>query len=167
MAEIKLRFVTSSDPISGMIRFFTDFPYSHVEFLLDADWEPYLKECPMPTLAEGDYGTLGAHFIGGIKVRPTNYDRFTAIENVTVDATDAQKAALMASAVKAIGTPYDVEEIAGILFHQNWHERSHEICSFFCTSELIRNGVEVLRIFHDMASITPRDLYLSPLFKKA
>jgi len=167
MAEIKLRFVTESDPVSGMIRFFTDFPYSHVEFVLDADWEPYLKDCPMPTLAVGDYGALGARLNGGIRIRPSDYAKFTAIELVIVECTDAQKAAVMKDAVSSIGSGYDVIDICGIVFKQNWHEKFHEICSVFCTQKLNNNGLTALRVTDKyLPSITPRDLYLSPLFKK-
>jgi hypothetical protein len=168
MAEIKLRFVTESDPMSGLIRWFTDFPYSHVEFVLDADWEPYLKACPMPTLVQGDYGVLGARLSGGIRIRPSNYANFTSIETVAVEVTDAQKAAVIKDAVSSIGEAYDVIDICGIVFKQNWHERSHEICSVYCTQKLNNNGLNVLRISDRyVPSITPRDLYLSPLFKRA
>lgn len=170
MAQIRLRFVTDAGPISGLIRWFTDFSFSHVEFVLDEDWLPYIQNARQ--LAHwpdaNDYGTIGARFEGGIQLRPSNYSKFTDIENVYVEVTDVQKQAMMKAAVEAIGTPYDVINICGIVFRQNWHEHAHEICSVFCTQILNNNGAVMLRVpKKDTPSITPRDLYLSPLFVKA
>jgi hypothetical protein len=168
MAQLKARFVSDTGAISGLIRMFTDFWASHVEFVLDADWEPYLAASTLPVLPAGDYGTLGARLEGGIKVRPSNYATFTEIEEVVIPCTDAQKAAVIKDAVSSIGDSYDLVDICGIVFRQNWHERSHEICSVFLTQKLNNNGLTALRVTeHYTPSITPRDLYLSPLFQKA
>lgn len=160
MPQIKLRFVTCSDPISFMIRKETDCAYSHVEFVLDEDWNG------LPLHADPVGLTLGAHLDGGVKLRPLNYDYFSAAEFATVDCTAEQKQALVASAVKCIGDEYDVADIAGILFHQNWAEKGHWICSVFVAEKLINARINILRVAPPIApSITPRDVYLSPLLK--
>jgi hypothetical protein len=74
----------------------------------------------------------------------------------------------MKAATDMIGTPYDIIEIAGIAFHQNWVEKGHEICSLYVADCTINQGVPLLRIPSvDEPSLTPRDIYLSPLWKTA
>lgn len=168
MAQLLARFVTSPGFTSWSIRELTDFWASHVEWVLDADWAPYLAGKALPVLPEGDYGTLGAHLTGGIKVRPSNYEVFSRIENCYLEVTDAQKAAVMQAAVDLIGSPYDIVDIAGIVFHQNWEEKGHEICSVYLNDCTSNHGVTLLRVpAVDNPSITPRDTYLSPLWKTA
>lgn len=173
MAQLRARFVTSPGFVSWSIRELTDFWASHVEWVLDADWLPYLTDkkgpvLPIPLQAGPDYGVLGAHLSGGIMVRPSNYETFTKIENVYLDVTDEQKAAVMKAAAEKIGTPYDLINIAGIAFHQNWVEKGHEICSVYIGDCTINQGVPLLRIpTVDRPSLTPRDIYLSPLWKSA
>lgn len=157
MPQIKLRFVTCSDPISFLIRKETDCAYSHVEFVLDEEW------ADLPMHADPIDLTLGAHLDGGIKLRPLNYANFSACEYATVECTAEQKQAATKSAVACIGSPYDVADIAGILFHQNWTEKGHWICSVFVAEKLINAGICILRVAPNVVpSITPRDVYLSP-----
>ena len=159
MPQIKLRFVTCADPVSFMIRAQTDCAYSHVEFMLDDEWPVHVAS--PRTL------TLGAHIDGGVKLRPFDYDKFSAVEYATVECTAEQKQAATASAVACIGSPYDVTDIAGLLFHQNWAEKGHWICSVFVAEKLINAGINILRVAPQIApSITPRDVYLSPLLTK-
>ena len=144
-----------------MIRRQTDCAYSHVEFVLDEDWS-----VPSSHLSPETKWTLGAHLDGGVMLRPIDYDHFTATELATIECTADQKQAAILSAIACIGSPYDVADIAGILFHQNWAEKGHWICSVFVAEKLINAGINLLRIAPQVASsLTPRDVYLSPLLK--
>lgn len=175
MPTIKLRFVTSADPISACIRRMTDFPYSHVEFVLDADWQPDALDAQarltgILTVPPYDWNqwTLGAHLGGGVRVRPFNYDKFSATELATIECTAEQKQAAIKGACACIGSPYDTLTIAGILLHVNLQEKGHWICSTFVSNTLLEAGIVVLRIAQPdlIDSITPRDVYLSPLLKR-
>lgn len=170
MATITLRFVTQKDLVSTLIRQMTDCAYSHVEFILDDGWAPALLAHGALGLLPGPLNgwTLGAHLDGGVKFRSLYYANFSAKEVVTVECTDAQKAAVVNSAVAAVGAPYDCQDIAGIVFHQNWTEKGHYICSVFVAKALLDAGINVLRVQPTIVpSITPRDLFLSPLLKSA
>ena len=160
MSKLLLRFVTTSDPVSCLIRLHTDCPFSHVEFVLDHEWDSALESRNLP-----HEGTLGAHLSGGVRIRPLDYDRFSRVELASVECTPEQKAAVIESALGCVGDEYDVRNIAGILFHQDWAEKGHYICSVFVAEKLINSGVHILRVTDKLPSITPRDVYMSPLLE--
>lgn len=168
MATILLRFVTRDEPISFLIRAQTDCAFSHVEFLLDDDWQQALYDRAASLGRAVSYPannlTLGAHIEGGLALWPRDYAKFSRTEVVAVECLAEQKRAVITSALACVGEEYDVRDIAGIVFHQDWREKGHYICSVFCAEKLINNGVQVLRVTDKMASITPRDLYMSPKF---
>lgn len=161
MPKIQLRFVTTADPVSAMIRSLTDCPFSHIEFVLDEDWR--VPSTPIATFPFLNQWTLGAHIEHGIILRQLGYDTFTRVEFATIECTQEQKVAAIKGALACIGSPYDVADIAGILFHQNWSEKGHFICSVFVAKILIEAGIPVLRITGAIDSITPRDVYISPM----
>jgi hypothetical protein len=168
MPTLKLRFVTSNDFISDAIRAMTDCKFSHVEFVLDEDWRTALgNRAQLLIAANLNNWTLGAHLDGGIMLRRIDYATFSAQEIVSIECTVEDKQAAIKAACACIGAGYDVEDIAGIVFKQNWSQKNHYICSVFVAKTLIEAGIHVLRVAPDIApSITPRDMYLSPLLQR-
>lgn len=163
MARIQLRFVTENDPISYFIRKETDFPYSHVEFLLDADWN-IPATATKPAIVAWP-GTVGAHFSGGFIWRPIDYAKFVASEIAYVECTDEQKQNVISETLATLGTPYDTLEIVGIMFGENWSTKGHNICSRVVTTILQFAGkIELFNLAQSdlIDNITPRDVYMSP-----
>jgi hypothetical protein len=131
MASITLRFVSSDDLISRVIRGAElGFPYQHVE-------------CRMP-----DGTLLGAHIDGGVQARAAGYDT-TWKRQLFVDlpCTDAQAAAFGAFLAAQIGKPYDQEAIAeladGVLTGEApaWTSPASWICSALQTGALLAAGI--------------------------
>lgn len=145
MADITIRFVTESDPVSLAIRLETWSQFSHVEFILD------------------DNTALGAHAKGGVKIRPIDYAKFTNEERYKLTVTDQQKTDILDFAHKQVGKPYDFTDIAGILFHRDWRTEDKWICSELVASAFEHGGFPLLyapiKFVH---RISPAQLYLSP-----
>src|SRR5262249_4434083 len=75
--QVKLRFVTSTEPSSAALRAhegpmapFVGFTPSHVEMLIATD---------------GKFGYLGAHADGGVRIRDIGYDKATLAHELVVD----------------------------------------------------------------------------------
>lgn len=147
MATLTIRFVTSDDIISALIRDKTWSQYSHVEFILD------------------DGTTLGAHADGGVKIRPLDYAVFMATKIIKISVTDDQEASVMAFAHAQVGKAYDMGAIAGIVAHRDWRSPDKWFCS-----ELVAAALEQGNVFHPIADnidrVVPRDvlLLLSAMF---
>jgi uncharacterized protein YycO len=135
---IAIRFVTSDDIISAIIREKTWCQYSHCEFLLD------------------DGTTLGAHAEGGVKIRPANYAVFTAIKIIRFPVTVEQKAGVLDSATAQIGKPYDMGAIFGIEIHRDWRNPKKWFCSELVTAAL-ESGKVIKPIATNIDRIVPRD----------
>ena len=105
MAFVRVRFVTSRDPISWIIRAAEmGFLFSHVETI-------------MP---EGTY--LGAHADGGVVARPAGYDAaFNPIETVVeVPCAQQQADTFHAFLRDQVGKPYDMHQIRTLAGHEAW-----------------------------------------------
>jgi uncharacterized protein YycO len=141
-ATIRIRFVTEDDLVSALIRQHTWCEYSHVEFVLD------------------DGTTLGAHFSGGVAIRPANYAKFTRVAEFVVLTTVARKLTIMSFAHAQVGKDYDCSAIAGDLMHRDWRDDAKWFCS-----ELVTVGFEqadpILAPRVGVNRIVPRDLLLS------
>jgi uncharacterized protein YycO len=150
MPILTIRFVTSDDIISGLIREKTWSQYSHCEFVLD------------------DGTTLGAHADGGVKIRPAAYAVFTATKIIHLTVTDEQKAAVLAFATAQIGKPYDMAAIAGIVAHRDWRSPDKWFCS-----ELVAAALEAGKVIDpidlNIDRVVPRDvlMFLTAMFAEA
>lgn len=142
LATIKIRFVTEDDLISAMIRLHTWCDYSHVEFVLD------------------DGTTLGAHYDGGVRIRPANYATFTRIDEFVVPMTVEQKFTIMSFAQAQIGKGYDTGAIAGVLLHRDWRNPDKWFCSELVAAAF-EQAMPLLNVNEGVNRIVPRDLLLS------
>jgi hypothetical protein len=135
---MRLRFVTCNDPVSGLIRDregdiakWVGFTPSHVEIAAFASG-PVL-------VSYGKPGYLGAHYDGGVAIRPVGYDTAKLLHELFVDVPLPDEAAAEAWARKKIGATYDWRAILDFLIPEDWHARGELICSAFCTGAL-ENG---------------------------
>ncbi len=142
---MKLRFVTCNDPLSAMIRDregeATPFTPSHVEMVV----------------AEG---YLGAHYDGGVAVRPVNYDNTALLHElfVNVPLTVPGDAAAEKYARGKIGSPYDWGAILDFVLPVNFHAENHCICSAFMTSTLQAGGEFPYALARAPHATSPLDL---------
>ena len=73
-------------------------------------------------------------------------------------------AKIMAWARSKVGTPYDFEDIVGLLFHHNLSTKGRMICSMFVYLAALQGGIEMLNVLPQYANlVTPDPLHLSPL----
>jgi uncharacterized protein YycO len=139
---IKIRFVTEDDLVSALIREHTWCAYSHVEFVLD------------------DGTTLGAHFAGGVRIRPINYAKFTRVEEFVIPMTVEQKFTIMSFAQAQVGKAYDAGAIVGVLLHRDWRNTDCWFCSELVAAAF-EQAVPLLNVSESVNRIVPRDLLLS------
>lgn len=156
---IRLRFVTSTDLSSRLIRFQAGvsmpFTPSHAE-ALSQDGKSY----------------IGAHIDGGIMRRPVGYDADTLMvlpdgskseRIISIPCTSEQEAAFYAFVEAHVGEPYDWMAILGFIATEvHLHDVGTIFCSAFMAGALRAKGCEIFRWpltvpFHH---ISPRDLML-------
>jgi hypothetical protein len=162
---IRLRFVTGSSTVSTLIRLQerTTMPFtpSHVEAV-------------MP---DGS-GYLGAHYDGGVMVRPVGYDQATMTNELFVDLPnpvrtfasgspfiapdpDTQADRFYAYLRSKLGAPYDWKSILDFIDpRQNLHDSQHVICSALQTLALRACGWFPAPLPVPAHQISPRDLLL-------
>lgn len=181
MSTVELRFVTETtdtfagikipDLISMGIRDITWSPYSHVEFVLDSDWAGALYTFLLPPEKKNTYSylngypvasmTLGARHSDGVKIRKSNYEKFSIDDRFLVEVTPEQKDALIEFAFAQVGKPYDTTAILGILAHRDWREPDSWFCSELVTAAFEAAGAPILYVPQHVNRITPRDASLS------
>lgn len=142
----RVRFLTEPDFISRAIRFQTFSEFSHVEI-------------------ETDRGTfIGAHESGGVQERPADYCKPTFERRYAIPVSDEQHGLINAFAEGKIGTPYNLEDIAGLLIHRNMTDPGKFICSQFVFQAALAGGIKLLNVLEGYANlVTPETLHLSPL----
>lgn len=141
MAAIKLRFVTTSSPLSAAIRFAEDYRFSHVD-------------------AVTDNGYLGAHADGGVLERPFDYDKgsWTAQAFWSLSCSDLGLESWQAYLRGRIGRPYDFAAILGFVLRDGLHDKLHVICSALQTMALREIGVFGFPLAVPAHETSPRDL---------
>jgi hypothetical protein len=147
---IRLRFVTSADLLSALIRAEerTTIPFipSHVEAVTP----------------DGLY--LGAHDIGGVAARPPGYDRAALAHELFLDlpATEPQATAFHKYLARKIGAPYDWKAILDFVDpFADLHDNQHLICSALQTLALRACGWFAAPLVCPAHQISPRDLLLT------
>lgn len=142
---ITLRFVTSPDMVSAGIRAAEyGFWASHVEAAL-----------PDGTL-------LGAHFEGGVRVRPADYDAGQRSKEmrITLPSDDLMDDRFYAFLNKQLGKPYDVEAILAFVTQRDWQSPEAWFCSELIAAALVACGWFSTPLATEFNHITPRDLLL-------
>lgn len=142
MGEIVLQFSTTSDLESFAIKVFQHgYWCTHVDTVL-----------PDGTL-------LGAHFKGGVAIRPPHYDNWSQTKIVKLETTDDIVEDYLAFVRAQVGKPYDTTAIEAFAFGRNWREDD----SWFC-DELVLAGLERKFLVHPLPLLinryTPSDLML-------
>lgn len=120
-----------------------------------------LAAADLAKLPLDDYGTLGAHQRDGVRIRPTDYDKFAVVMPFHIDVTDEQKQRVIHGALTHVGDHYSIREILGDFLHTELSEPTNEEdCSVFfaMTANL---GVPIIRPIDGMKLITPRDILTS------
>jgi hypothetical protein len=142
---IRVRFVTTEDPVSAGISF-AEYGF----------WATH-AEAVMP-----DGTLLGAHYDGGVQARPSDYDKgkFKRQGIVEIPADDTTTNRFHAFMTSQVGKPYDITAIAAFVARRDWREPD----SWFC-SELVAAGLEDAGWFAaplatEVNHLTPRDLLL-------
>lgn len=149
-SRVRIRFIASDGFVSAGIRWVTDSLFSHVEFgTPDGTW-------------------IGAHAGGGIQERAANYCNPKREYYYEIPCTAAQMATHLARIRAAIGTRYNLADIAGIALRiRRLTTPGHKMCAQFCTGELLAifPAREVLNVLPEFTYlVTPEMLHLSPIF---
>jgi len=142
---MKIRFVTGNDWMSRLIR------------IGERDGWATHTEAVMP-----DGKLLGAHYDGGVLVRPAGYDKGSTTRELVVDLPSSSGTdRVFYDFLKGqVGKPYNLKGIFGLEFGTDWRDKG----SWFC-SELMAAALEHSGRVHPLASInnhiSPRDLLLA------
>lgn len=144
-----VRFSTTRDPISWVIRRRTDFYVSHVEFELVQPYQNY-----------GRGWTLGSRFPDGVKWRPPEDNK--AQRNVVRVVRPGTDEAALWLAANRIGYRYGMPEIFGIAVGDlNWRDTKKRICSEAVTESFEQGANE---FWFDptipCSCLTPRDVLI-------
>jgi uncharacterized protein YycO len=139
------------DIASALIRWFTWSDFSHVDIVITSAVEEVL---------------IGSRLSGGVKVRPSNYAKFSKTKRLSVELSYESETELYQFLFKQLHKPYDWRAILNFAFHRrrNWKEDD----SWFC-SELVAAAFDNVR--HPLLNIaendrvTPRDVEVSLMFK--
>lgn len=147
MAFLKIRFVNSNGFVSRAITYLTESLFDHVEIETeDGSW-------------------LGAHAESGVQLRDSNYLNPTREYRYSIPCTDLQFARSMEFANDNVGTHYNYEDIAGLVFKDRRLNDPHAvICSQFVTQVAAAGGIWMLNVLPGYEYlVTPETLHLSPL----
>jgi hypothetical protein len=141
MGSITLQFVTTNSLLSRAIRWFQRGWMSHVDSVT------------------ADGRLLGAQNVGGVQIRPPNYEQFSRAERVNITVTDEQEELYWDFLREQIGKPYDTLAIVAFALDRDW--RSPD--AWFC-DELVAAGLEHAGVVHKLAPainrVDVRDVYL-------
>lgn len=125
---MRLRFVTCNDAVSDLIRYhegevasWVGFTPSHVEIVV--------RE-----------GYLGAHYDGGVAVRPVGYDARTLKNELFVAVNLPNEDAAEKWARHKVGATYDWRAILDYMIPADFHQPHSVICSAFCTGAIENGG---------------------------
>src|SRR6516225_9885064 len=119
MSVITLQFITTDALLSQAIRFFQRSWMSHVDSVT------------------ADGRLLGAQNVGGVQMRPSNYEKFLRVERGNTTITDAQEKAYWDFLHAQIGKPADT--LSNVAFSLDRVCRSPD--AWFC-DELVAAGLE-------------------------
>jgi len=153
---IRLRFVTSTDLSSRLIRY---------QGGVSMPFTPSHAEC----VSQDGKSYIGAHLDGGVMARPLDYDAGSLMtlpdgskseRIVELPCSDAEEAAFYAFVHSKIGEPYDWKAILGFVDPGHQHDLDHIICSAFMSAALRASGYFQWPMTVPYHHISPRDLML-------
>lgn len=139
-----VRLVSGNGVASGLIKWYTNSPFSHVEF-----WTPN--------------GYLGSQAPEGVMLRPFNYTGFDSESFREYKLPDAAELALMQWCTAQVGKGYDWLAILALPLHRDWRSEDDWYCSEFVAAAFDHVGYPLFQNPQDVTKITPRDVSLSPL----
>jgi len=105
MGAITLQFVTTNQLLSRAIRLFQRGWISHVDGVT------------------ADGRLLGSQNVGGVQIRPPNYEKFSRFERFNIPVSDEQEELYWNFLHEQIGKPYDTLAIAAFVFNRDWRSR--------------------------------------------
>lgn len=142
---IRIRFVGGNDIVAAGIRAAS---YGH--------WATH-AEAVLP-----DGSLLGAHYDGGVLIRPAGYDKgqYRCDQIVTIPVDDATTQVFHAWLHSQLGKPYDIEAIAAFVLDRNWQRPDAWFCSELMAAGLVACRWFVSPLATEFNKITPRDLLL-------
>lgn len=153
---IRLRFVTSDDLVSRLIR---------AQAGVSMPFTPSYTEA----LSQDGASYIGAHIDGGILARPAGYDanKLMTLPDgskseriVSLPCLPEQETAFYAFAQSKIGKPYDWKSIISFEIPGNLHDFEHLICSAFMVAALRACEYFPKPLTVPFHRISPRDLFL-------
>lgn len=154
---ITLRFVTSDDRLSALIR---------TQAGICVPFTPSHAEC----VSQDGKFYIGEHFGTGMQARPAGYDSACLMTLpsgkkseafVALPCTPAQEAAFYKFVTDKIGEPYDWKSIFSFAAPDiNLHDVGHLICSAIMTAALRACNYFPMPLVVPFHHISPRDLFL-------
>lgn len=138
--RIVAQFSTEAGISSWLLRWFTHSHFSHVDIQLS------------------DGSLIGARLSGGVRLRPSNYAKFTRIERIAIDVSETEYAAAIDWLYSKIGTKYDIKAIFAFMFNRNWRDMKRLFCSEYYIDLL--EYLKKIRVRTPANRITPNDAYL-------
>jgi hypothetical protein len=142
-APVILQFSTEAGWQSGLIRWYTDWKYSHVDFRLT------------------DGSLLGARMDGGVLIRKPGYSNFSDTRLYVVDGADYD--AWLKVLKTQLGKPYDKTGLfSTFVFNRDWRSPDSWFCSELQAWAAEQCGSPLLNPEIPVNQITPKDLALSP-----
>jgi hypothetical protein len=93
-----------------------------------------------------DDRSLGAQNVGGVQIRPPNYEKFSRVECVNITIIDKQQELYWNFLHEQIGKPYETLAIVAFALDCDW--RSPDAC--LC-DELVAAGLEHAGVVHKLA----------------
>lgn len=104
-------------------------------------------------------GYLGAHFVGGVEVRPIGYDtgKFFRQQFVELSVNEQLFEGFLRSQV---GKLYDTLAISSFVTGRDWQAPDSWFCSELIAAALIACGYFSSQLADHVSKITPRDLLL-------
>lgn len=154
---IKLRFVTSNDRLSALIR---------TQGGICMPFTPSHAEC---VSLDGKF-YIGEHYGTGMQARPAGYDSASLMtlpdgtkseRIVELPCSPEQEAAFYKFVTEKIGEPYDLKSIFSFAMPDiNLHDVGHLICSAIMAAALRAANYFPMPLTVPFHHISPRDLFL-------
>lgn len=92
-----------------------------------------------------DQITIGARAIGGVAKRPLDNKQYNVVKAFSADCTQWHYNAAYYFLEMQLGKKYDFVADAGVLFHRNWRNEGHWMCS-----ELWTRTMEVAKLIKEI-----------------
>jgi hypothetical protein len=148
MPNLTIRFIDSPGVVSRLITWATDSLWDHTE-----------------CLNRNGTAWIGAHSGTGVQARPLDWVKPTRERRYALLVYSAQYQKAQDWLESKIGTPYDYQDIIGLMLKKRVWNAQRVICSTLMLQFMQEAGLQPLNCLPDFdALISPEVLHLSPLF---